>query len=464
VSAADDLNEYLDAVIGDTEGYLHTAVGIGGFFSDTGRYSHKRWVERHYRWPAQRSQAVADLLASAEESDAYVCPYLMVADKRAKGAAAARKFVKGDVDGGRYDPGKAEQLDAEVVASGSDGNAHVYVMLAESIPFNWHEVLSRGLAAYLGADSKISDNDVLRAPGTWNHKARVRQAGGEPTPVRWVRRSSGTRWEPNALAEFLGVTLPATAAPPAKRKPGGPVIVEPVDLTGLPKRVADALAKNTGDRSEDTMRVVGACHDAGCTLAQTRAVVASRADLAERLAERDDDDVETCWPKAVDSRQARAAAVPEVPAAELAPAGQPEADTADAEPEATTWEPVDLGPWLSGEHVSPQPTVGIARSDGRKLLYPGREHTVFGETEAGKSWFALECCASEIRMDRDVVYIHYEEGDPGSTIERLRLLDVTPEQIAQHLRFVAPARPVRGDWLTPLLGPAARPGDPRRRE
>jgi len=56
-------------------------------------------------------------------------------------------------------------------------------------------------------------------------------------------------------------------------------------------------------------------------------------------------------------------------------------------------------------------------------------------------------------MARDVVYIHYEEGDPGSTIERLLLLDVTTEQIAKHLRFVAPARPVRGDWLTPLLDP-----------
>lgn len=142
------------------------------------------------------------------------------------------------------------------------------------------------------------------------------------------------------------------------------------------------------------------------------------------------------------------AAVTEVDAGELAP---DTGDTPDAEP--TTWEPVDLGPWLSGEHVSPKPAVGISRTDGQKLLYSGREHTVFGETEVGKSWFAGESAAVEIRMGRDVVYVHYEEGDPASTIERLRVLGVTPAQIARHLRFVAPARPVRGDWLKPLLDP-----------
>ena len=123
----------------------------------------------------------------------------------------------------------------------------------------------------------------------------------------------------------------------------------------------------------------------------------------------------------------------------------------DTEP--TTWEMVDLGPWLSGEHISPQPTVGISRTDGRKVIYAGREHTIAGETESGKTWFALECAAVEIRMGRDVLYIHYEEGDPGSTIERLRLLAVTPQDIAKHLRFVAPARPARGEWLSALLDP-----------
>lgn len=139
------------------------------------------------------------------------------------------------------------------------------------------------------------------------------------------------------------------------------------------------------------------------------------------------------------------------------PAGDPSAANAVGDPageEPTTWEPIDLTDWLSGEKVSPNPEVGITRSDGLPLLYAGKEHTVFGETECGKSWFALQACAVEIRKGKDVVYIHFEEGDPGSTIERLKLLALTPEQISSHLRFAAPARPVRGDWLGQLIDPA----------
>ena len=63
------------------------------------------------------------------------------------------------------------------------------------------------------------------------------------------------------------------------------------------------------------MRVVGACLDAGLTLGQTQTVVRSRKDLAERLDDRPDDDVLTCWLKAIDSRQTPQAV--EVDAAEF---------------------------------------------------------------------------------------------------------------------------------------------------
>jgi hypothetical protein len=53
-----------------------------------------------------------------------------------------------------------------------------------------------------------------------------------------------------------------------------------------------------------------------------------------------------------------------------------------------------------------------------------------------------------------VVYVHYEESDPASTVERLRLLGAAPEAMEQRLRFAAPARPVRDGWLDALLAPA----------
>jgi hypothetical protein len=124
------------------------------------------------------------------------------------------------------------------------------------------------------------------------------------------------------------------------------------------------------------------------------------------------------------------------------------------EREPTTWEPIELGPWLRGEVERPQPSIGVVRSDGQRLIYPGLEHAFVGPTESGKSWLALACVAAALIAGHYVVYFHYEEGDPGSTLERLLLLGVDPAVISARLRFVAPARPARREWVAELLSPA----------
>jgi hypothetical protein len=133
---------------------------------------------------------------------------------------------------------------------------------------------------------------------------------------------------------------------------------------------------------------------------------------------------------------------------------EPPRDETDQADEPTTWEPVDLGPYLRGEVQQPQPTIGVRRSDGLQLIYPGKEHVFVGETESGKTWFALACVAAELSAGRYVVYVHYEEGNPASTIERLQLLGVGAELITERLRFVAPARAARTEWIAALLDPA----------
>ena len=72
----------------------------------------------------------------------------------------------------------------------------------------------------------------------------------------------------------------------------------------LPRAVREALARDTGDRSVDTARIVNVCHSSGLTLEQARAAVNTRPDLAARLKSRSDDDVQTIWLKAVDNSQA----------------------------------------------------------------------------------------------------------------------------------------------------------------
>lgn len=141
------------------------------------------------------------------------------------------------------------------------------------------------------------------------------------------------------------------------------------------------------------------------------------------------------------------------PYADVPPPHEPPGGTGRDTDEPTTWEPLDLGPYLRGEIERPEPSLGITRSDGQRFLYPGREHTVVGETECGKSWFALACVAAELAAGKRVLYVHLEEPDAGSTIERLLLLGVDHAVILARLRFVGPSRPVQAEWLAALLNP-----------
>lgn len=125
------------------------------------------------------------------------------------------------------------------------------------------------------------------------------------------------------------------------------------------------------------------------------------------------------------------------------------------EEERDSWQPIDLGPYLRGEIVRPEPTLGMARVDGQRMLYPGKEHAVIGEMESGKSWFALACVVAELMDRHHVIYIHFEESDPSDTIDRLLALGVPGATILDLFQFVGPERRANADVITDLL--RARP-------
>jgi hypothetical protein len=64
-------------------------------------------------------------------------------------------------------------------------------------------------------------------------------------------------------------------------------------------------------------------------------------------------------------------------------------DAPAPEHRGASWAAVDLGPYLRGEIHRPEPTIGWPRRDDLRLLYPGKEHTVIGEMESGKSCLRL---------------------------------------------------------------------------
>lgn len=126
------------------------------------------------------------------------------------------------------------------------------------------------------------------------------------------------------------------------------------------------------------------------------------------------------------------------------------ARTVDRAAGPDSWSPIDLGPYLDGTIVRPEPTVGVARADGLRLLYPGKEHSVIGEMESGKSWFSLACVAAELLSGNTVVYVHFEEDDPADTVDRLRSLQVPAYQIRSQFLFIGPHAPATPERIARL--------------
>jgi hypothetical protein len=125
------------------------------------------------------------------------------------------------------------------------------------------------------------------------------------------------------------------------------------------------------------------------------------------------------------------------------------------------WTPVDVGPYVRGEITMPEPSVGLARNDGVKFIYPAREHAVVADTGAGKSWLSAAMAVAEMRKGNRVVYIHYEEPEPTLTVEWLMLLGASrggPGPVRLRRSEGGGAQGAAGE----AAGPGALAGAPRR--
>lgn len=95
---------------------------------------------------------------------------------------------------------------------------------------------------------------------------------------------------------------------------------------------------------------------------------------------------------------------------------------------------------LDGTYQPPQPTVGH-RDDGVGLFYPGRMHAVVGESESGKTWFALLAAASELRAGNAVVFIDFEDDALG-VVRRLLALGANARDISDRFAYIRPEEPL----------------------
>lgn len=292
---------YLEALYGDDTGVVAMALGTGSSVGDNGSYTFGGFQQDWFQWPGQAEELTAEIARRAHDGDVYVCVSLMKTSKRTPGNAVILRLLHADVDNGALQLDQVRALGGWAVASGTLGNGHVYVPLSQPVSPEQYTKLQRALKNYLGADSKIAANDLLRPAGTRNYKSAARCPGAEPTPVEFLLEPGGSAFEPDVVAQILGTDLSGStivSPAPASHRVGLSEDAQEVNLEDekyrLVRRALEEVS-NPSDRSADTMRVVARCYDSGLTLAQTRWAVNTRVDLAERIDERDDDDVQRCW-------------------------------------------------------------------------------------------------------------------------------------------------------------------------
>ncbi|HLU98801.1 MAG TPA: AAA family ATPase [Thermobifida alba] len=136
--------------------------------------------------------------------------------------------------------------------------------------------------------------------------------------------------------------------------------------------------------------------------------------------------------------------LPRQPQQTTAPTPHPNGQPRDTPRPKSTWRPRDLTDILNGTYQAPQPTIG-RRDDGVGLFYPGRTHSVVGESEGGKTWFALLAAASELNAGNSVVFIDFEDDAPG-VVGRLLTLGVTHTVISERFAYIRPEEPLTADF------------------
>jgi len=129
---------------------------------------------------------------------------------------------------------------------------------------------------------------------------------------------------------------------------------------------------------------------------------------------------------------------------ELALARQARLATANghtADPDATTntWQPENLIQ-LAANPPAP-PTIG-------GLLYPAKRTVLSGETESMKTWLALILCKAELDIGLTVAWVDLDAMGPGALLNRLRLLGVDDQAIADRFLYYEPDKPLNKDTYT----------------
>lgn len=119
----------------------------------------------------------------------------------------------------------------------------------------------------------------------------------------------------------------------------------------------------------------------------------------------------------------------------------PKADQGEDTDEPDSWVPRDLSKILAGKVVRVEPTL-LPRSDGRMLLYPGKVHSVHGESESGKSLVLMGEAVRIMNEGGRVLWFTFD-SDEEEDVARAVRFGCAHETILSQLTYVRPEQDPR---------------------
>jgi len=130
-----------------------------------------------------------------------------------------------------------------------------------------------------------------------------------------------------------------------------------------------------------------------------------------------------------------------------------QAAEADLSGEESSWKPIQLKDYFDGLFQAPIATI-LKRTDGHGLIYTGRVHSIYGESESGKSWIAQIATAECLKNDKKVIYIDFE-SDAIDIVNRLKALGVSRANLLQYFSYIRPegARDAEDPYWQAILEP-----------
>ena len=119
--------------------------------------------------------------------------------------------------------------------------------------------------------------------------------------------------------------------------------------------------------------------------------------------------------------------------------GPSQVTASDLGPDESSWKPIPLKDYFDGLFAAPIATI-LKRTDGSGLIYTGRVHSIYGESESGKSWIAQIASAECLKNDKKVIYIDFE-SDAIDIVNRLKALGVSRANLLQYFTYIRPDGP-----------------------